>query len=72
MALIERLFYPKKGEFDYSGKIRIISVGNFNIEYKSILELGKAVRILKAKGKENSQPGSLRMLSPMPKRGMGL
>ena len=47
-----QVFYPKEGEFDYSGKIRIISVGNFNIEYKSIPDILEAVRILKAKGKD--------------------
>jgi len=42
-----KIFYPKKKELDYSGAIRILSVGNFTIEYKAIPDILKAVGILK-------------------------
>jgi glycosyltransferase involved in cell wall biosynthesis len=46
-----KVFYPKKKELDYSGKLRILSVGNANIEYKAIPDIWKAVKILKEQGK---------------------
>ncbi|MCX5807613.1 MAG: glycosyltransferase family 4 protein [Proteobacteria bacterium] len=46
-----KVFYPKVVELDYSGTIRILSVGNSTIEYKAIPDILKAVKILKEKGK---------------------
>jgi len=46
-----KVFYPKAAELDYSGAIRILSVGNFTIEYKAIPDILKAVKILKENGK---------------------
>jgi L-malate glycosyltransferase len=45
------VFYPKKTELDYLGEIKILSVGNFTLEYKGIADILEAVRILKEKGK---------------------
>jgi glycosyltransferase involved in cell wall biosynthesis len=47
-----KVFYPKAAELDYSGTIRILSVGNYTIEYKAIPDILKAVKILKEKGKK--------------------
>lgn len=44
------IFYPKENEPDYSGTLRILSVGNANIEYKAIPDIWKAVKILKDRG----------------------
>ncbi len=44
------VFYPKEKEPAYSGAIKILSVGNANIEYKAIPDIWEAVRILKAEG----------------------
>ncbi|MCX5811405.1 MAG: glycosyltransferase family 4 protein [Proteobacteria bacterium] len=47
----QQVFYPKVAELDYSGTIRILSVGNSTIEYKAIPDILKAVKILKENGK---------------------
>ncbi len=44
------VFYPKEKELDYAGQLRILSVGNANIEYKAIPDIWKAVKILKERG----------------------
>jgi len=47
----QRVFYPKQAELDYSGMLKILSVGNSNIEYKAIRDIIEAVRILKNEGR---------------------
>ena len=48
----KKVFYPKEKELDYSGvPLRILSVGNYNIEYKAIPDIIEAVRILKKEGR---------------------
>ncbi|MCX5808266.1 MAG: glycosyltransferase family 4 protein [Proteobacteria bacterium] len=44
------VFYPKEKGLDYSGTLRILSVGNATIEYKAIPDIWKAVKILKDRG----------------------
>ncbi len=44
------VFHPKVEKLDYSKTLNIVSVGNFNIEYKAIPDINEAVRILKTKG----------------------
>lgn len=44
------VFHPKETEPDYTGELSILSVGNFNIEYKRIRDVHEAVRILKSRG----------------------
>jgi glycosyltransferase involved in cell wall biosynthesis len=48
----QQVFYPKASELDYSGTVHVLSVGNFNIEYKAIPDILKAVKILKESGKD--------------------
>jgi glycosyltransferase involved in cell wall biosynthesis len=47
-----KVFYPKEKELGYSGTLRILSVGNANIEYKAIPDIWKAVKILKERGEK--------------------
>lgn len=47
-----QVFPPKEKGLDYSGTLRILSVGNFTIEYKAIPDILEAVKILKEKGKD--------------------
>jgi len=44
------VFHPKEKEMDYSGTLKILSVGNYTIEYKAIPDVFAAVRILKERG----------------------
>lgn len=44
------IFHPKEKPSDYRGTLKILSVGNYNIEYKAIPDVLEAVRILKGKG----------------------
>jgi len=44
------VFFPKAAELDYSGTLKILSVGNFNLEYKAIPDILNAVKILKDQG----------------------
>jgi glycosyltransferase involved in cell wall biosynthesis len=46
------VFFPKSGELDYSGTLKILSVGNFNLEYKAIPDILNAVKILKGQGRD--------------------
>ncbi len=46
------VFFPKTDELDYSGVLKILSVGNFNIEYKAIPDILNAVKILKDQGED--------------------
>lgn len=46
------VFFPKADELDYSGTLKILSVGNFNIEYKAIPDILNAVKILKDQGED--------------------
>jgi glycosyltransferase involved in cell wall biosynthesis len=48
----QKVYYPKEKELDYSGTIRIASVGNFSTEWKGIPDILKAVKILKEEGKD--------------------
>ena len=45
------LFSPKENELDYSGQLKIISVGNYTLEYKAIPDVLMAVKILKDRNK---------------------
>jgi len=44
------VFYPREKEPDYTDTLKILSVGNYTIEYKAIPDVLAAVRILKEKG----------------------
>ncbi|MBN1573419.1 MAG: glycosyltransferase family 4 protein [Deltaproteobacteria bacterium] len=44
------VFYSKKEKLNYSKRLKIVSVGNFNIDYKAIPDINEAVRILKGDG----------------------
>ena len=46
----QRIFYPKEKKLDYSGTIKILSVGNFKTEWKGIPDILDAVKILKEAG----------------------
>lgn len=49
----KKVFYPKEKELDYSSvPLKILSVGNYNIEYKAIADIHEAVRILKKGGRD--------------------
>jgi len=45
-----KAFRPKETEPDYTGRLSILSVGNYSIEYKRIPDVHEAVRILKERG----------------------
>ncbi|NLT23742.1 MAG: glycosyltransferase family 4 protein [Syntrophorhabdus sp.] len=46
------VFHPKEKDLDYGGTLKILSVGNYNIEYKAIPDVLEAVRILKGQGRK--------------------
>ncbi|MDD5006816.1 MAG: glycosyltransferase family 4 protein [Syntrophorhabdaceae bacterium] len=46
------VFSPKAGEINYSGTLKILSVGNFNLEYKAIPDILAAVKVLKDQGRD--------------------
>jgi len=48
----QTVFHPKEKEPDYGGTLKILSVGNYNIEYKAIPDVLQAVRILKGQGRK--------------------
>ncbi len=48
----QTVFHPKEKEPDYGGTLKILSVGNYNIEYKAIPDVFEAVRILKGQGRK--------------------
>jgi len=54
------VFFPKPGELDYSGTLKILSVGNSTLEYKAIPDILNAVKILKDQG----EPVYLTRVSP--------
>lgn len=44
------VFRPKERPLDYTGQIRVLSVGNSTIEYKAIPDIWEALRLLKESG----------------------
>ncbi|HOE16867.1 MAG TPA: glycosyltransferase family 4 protein [Syntrophorhabdaceae bacterium] len=46
------VFFPKPGELDYSGTLKLLSVGNSTLEYKAIPDILNAVKILKDQGED--------------------
>lgn len=44
------IFHPKEQGLDYSGLLKILSVGNATLEYKAIPDIWKAIEILKKRG----------------------
>jgi glycosyltransferase involved in cell wall biosynthesis len=46
------VFYQKEKELDYTSTLKILSVGNYGIEYKAIPDIIEAVRILKKQGRD--------------------
>jgi len=47
----QSVFHPKEKGMDYAGPLKILSVGNYTIEYKAIPDVLAAVRILKEQGR---------------------
>ena len=45
-----KVFHPKEAQPDYAGRLSILSVGNYSIEYKRIPDVHEAVRILRNRG----------------------
>lgn len=45
-----QVFYPKPNDLEYSSLLKILSVGNYNLEYKAIKDVIEAVRLLKNNG----------------------
>ena len=48
------VFYQKEKELDYTSTLKILSIGNYGIEYKAIPDIIEAVRILKEQGRDVS------------------